>query len=138
MTVPFVKFNVPMVLVPLSVRLPPVRLRFWLKLAAPLTDSAPPETTKFSSEFSCNRPNRPDAYVMVWSPTTLMLTRPEVGTELVFQLAMSLQSPLVPTQQYSTRQPLTVCSVASVAPIAIDIPTKAGALMVAKTPLPLA
>ena len=36
---------------------------------------------------------------MLWLPATLISTRPDVGTELVFQLAMSLQSPLVPTQQ---------------------------------------
>ena len=47
----------------------------------------------------------PAEKVIVWLPATLMRTRcPVDGASPVFQLLPSAQSPLVPTQQMSTKQ----------------------------------
>ena len=117
--VPALKLTTGAVNVPFTVKAVPPRLSNvpapMVKL--PVVVMLPPLNTRFSSDEISAKLKLPPVSVMVWLPATLTSTFcPVVGALPVLQLVPIDQSPLVPIQQSSTRQPVGTVKVVEVAP----------------------
>ena len=116
---PALKLTTGAVKLPFTVKAVPPRLSSVPAPMAKLPEVVmlPPLNTRFSSDEISARLKLPPVSVMVWLPGTLRSTFcPVVGALPVLQLVPIDQSPLVPIQQSSTRQPVVTVRVVEVAP----------------------